>query len=578
LGLRSAGTHPTEFLQEFEALRHDIESFDIPDITCLWHCRVSEALLNTGDPAAALARARMAEKALEHVLRDDLRIAALVLQAKALDQLQDFDELDRVAETGIALVEAHRGKASGQYIQSGYLRDRIALYALGVRAAYKRGDPDALIHRAELSKCRMSRLEPSDRGKKLRDDLHAISRRIDALHAASRPIDQLLAKRRSLWDAYLRETGGALMTVPQTLAESQAALGPREAVIYFYWVDRTTLLQLVFDRRDSALEMLSVPADTRDALDAYAANLASDAPPAAFNIDDVDHFAFLWPTFASAILERADRLILSPHRVLHRIPFAAMTVGSTPVIARWTLRHAPNMGCLLAEPQPETRRSMVAVGIREYSVPGLSLQALKDAVPEAERIGDLYRAAGWKVEVLTGDVDEARIETAAADAAVLHLACHSQSVDDDLPLESHLFLSRTRMDGLEIPLCGLSATTVVLSACSSGQRAVSGRKLAELPGDDLNGLQAAFITAGARNLLAGLFPVKDYAASRIMPVFHAALLNGAPADVALAEAIRGYLKDHDFGACLGHAGRLYWAPFFLTAIGPYQNETKGETP
>ncbi len=42
--------------------------------------------------------------------------------------------------------------------------------------------------------------------------------------------------------------------------------------------------------------------------------------------------------------------------------------------------------------------------------------------------------------------------------------CHSKSVNDDLPLESQLFLSRTRMDGLEIPLGGLSATTVVLSA------------------------------------------------------------------------------------------------------------------
>lgn len=326
LDLRSPDNHPVEYLQKFEALRPDVESFDVPDITCLWHCRVSESLLKTGDPDAALARARTAETALRHVLRDDLRIAAMVLQARALDQLQDWDDLDRVAATGIALVEAHRGKASGPYLQAAFLRDRIALYSLGVRAAYKRGDADALIHRAELSKCRLSRLRPTDRGNQLGDDLHAISRRIDALHAAGRPTKQLLAKRRSLWDAYLRETGGALMAVPQTLAEVQAALTPGEAVIYFFWINSTTLLQLVFDHRCSALELVSLPADTRDALDTYAANLAADAPPAGFNIEDLDRFPMLWPTFASAILERADRLILSPHRVLHRIPLDRKSV------------------------------------------------------------------------------------------------------------------------------------------------------------------------------------------------------------------------------------------------------------
>jgi hypothetical protein len=72
------------------------------------------------------------------------------------------------------------------------------------------------------------------------------------------------------------------------------------------------------------------------------------------------------------------------------------------------------------------------------------------------------------------------------------------------------------------------------SACQVGQRAISGRSAAPqsgdeaLFGDEMFGLPAAFFSAGAREVLGGLWPVNDQAALAIMPGLHEHLADGLP--------------------------------------------------
>src|SRR5258708_27795168 len=82
------------------------------------------------------------------------------------------------------------------------------------------------------------------------------------------------------------------------------------------------------------------------------------------------------------------------------------------------------------------------------------------------------------------------------------------------------------LDGLEIARLRLSAETVVLSACCSGQRPISRRGMQELPGDELFGLQAAFFRAGARRILGTLWPVASQVARQISTSFHSQLASG----------------------------------------------------
>jgi CHAT domain-containing protein len=134
------------------------------------------------------------------------------------------------------------------------------------------------------------------------------------------------------------------------------------------------------------------------------------------------------------------------------------------------------------------------------------------------------------------------------------------AVDD--PFAAHLILQDGTVDALSISQWRLDAEVVVLSACDSGQRALGGRGLAELPGDDLFGLQAALFEAGARSVVGALWPVDDRVAPGIMARLHEGLAAGVAPDLALQAALLDYLAQPDARR------RIYfWAPLFVTSLG-----------
>jgi CHAT domain-containing protein len=111
--------------------------------------------------------------------------------------------------------------------------------------------------------------------------------------------------------------------------------------------------------------------------------------------------------------------------------------------------------------------------------------------------------------------------------------------------------------------------SMLLSACNSGQRTVKGRGLAELPGDDVFGLQSALFSAGAHNILGALWPLKDEAACDLTARFHQHHAAGKPPDKALQAAVNDYFE---------HSPRhetYYWVAMFLSTLGGYSNRTQG---
>ncbi|MGH3394105.1 MAG: CHAT domain-containing protein, partial [Streptosporangiaceae bacterium] len=126
-----------------------------------------------------------------------------------------------------------------------------------------------------------------------------------------------------------------------------------------------------------------------------------------------------------------------------------------------------------------------------------------------------------------------------------------------------LELSDGPVDGFEIAAAGLRSEVVVLAACDAGQLAISGRGLAEQPGDELFGLPAAFLESGCGSVLAPVWPADDNATAALITCFHRHLAAGAPADLALARAQREYL------AAAGPLQRraYYWAPLQLLTVG-----------
>jgi CHAT domain-containing protein len=97
---------------------------------------------------------------------------------------------------------------------------------------------------------------------------------------------------------------------------------------------------------------------------------------------------------------------------------------------------------------------------------------------------------------------------------------------------------------------------VTISACrSAGERAYSG--------EGLVGFAWAFLRAGSRRVVAGLWDVDDRSTATLMDRFYAGLATGAPPARALREAKLALMKS---GANYGKP--YYWAAFQMFTVTP----------
>jgi len=110
--------------------------------------------------------------------------------------------------------------------------------------------------------------------------------------------------------------------------------------------------------------------------------------------------------------------------------------------------------------------------------------------------------------------------------AILHVACHGSFETGD-PMNSGLLLADGRLDAADIARIHLPFAEVVLSACSTGYRPTAVRDI-PLSGDDVLGLPAALLEAGARSLLVSIPPARDDATLALMTVYHEQRSTGHP--------------------------------------------------
>lgn len=304
------------------------------------------------------------------------------------------------------------------------------------------------------------------------------------------------------------------------------------------------------------------------------------------------------------------------------VDFAALPVGE----AEYLIERAPPLHVLGSERDlideesapPLLARDEQAPGLLAFGAPAFGTQALDPAVPpagaarrtpfhalpESERevraVAEAWRGAlGSRARVLVGpEATEAAFRELAPSAHIVHVATHAFAERPSearatlrgigLPLLteepsyrpppfaglSRLHLGRAALvlagangvpgtegdDGvlLDEEIVGLDLEGVslaVLSACDSGTGEVQ-------RGEGVFGLRRAFLLAGARSVVASLWPVEDRAAAERMVDFHARLLGGAetPAE-ALRDASRAALARRRAEGLETHP--WYWAGFVV---------------
>lgn len=284
-------------------------------------------------------------------------------------------------------------------------------------------------------------------------------------------------------------------------------------------------------------------------------------------------------------LLRGRRLLyLIPHGPLHYVPFMALrSAGGDYLLDAGgpAIALAPSATILLHNclgRPPSHAADFFALGYN-----GDDPNPLRYAEVEARRAARLMGGHAW-----TGRAPKSQHLIAVGPRARwLHVAGHALYEPHD-PLGSalrlgvdDLFSARAIIGGLD-----LDADLVTLSACTSGISHV-------VPGDELLGLQRAFLYAGARAVVCTLWEAADFVALLVMDRFYADVRQGRRPAAALRDAQvavramsgrelmatleRWRAEDPDFVAALGelpivppeqldsaiYADPFYWAPFML---------------
>jgi CHAT domain-containing protein len=314
----------------------------------------------------------------------------------------------------------------------------------------------------------------------------------------------------------------------RSLADVQQRLAPH-AVLLSYFVASTKSLLFVA-RRDS-FEMLTLDAgrdELRDAVRRFRA--FSDPLGGDPDLEDL-HRMLVKTMLERRLLVAADSVIVVPHGPLHYLPFAALTDGKTTFGSDHVISYLPGADLVGAPSRPA--QPLVA-RVFAHSREGSDL--LVHAEEEAAAVGKTYGV----VPAMASSSTESRLREAMTQAHVVHVAAHAM-LNSAQPNFSRLLLAADgEHDGLVNvhELYGLDMgqlDLVVLSACHTQIGPLSA-------GDDVVGLHRAFLQAGAKSVIASLWPVDDESSALLMSRFHVLLRAGRGKAKALAEAQREVRK------------------------------------
>ena len=293
--------------------------------------------------------------------------------------------------------------------------------------------------------------------------------------------------------------------------------------------------------------------------------------------------------------EQATRLILMPDDVLRLLPFAALRLANDAngeedqyLIQRFSLSIADPA---LDIERPTVRQApthtavvVAATGplrIEDPAPPGtarsLELAPLPSARREAENVAEIL---GPDVLSLVDErASELRVKQAISSAPIIHFATHGV-IDDRSPLDSFLTLGAADepengfLQAWEvIEQLDLDGALVTLSACETALGEDAG-------GEGILGLTRAFRLAGAANVVASLWTVRDLSTAELMTRYYTQLSSGrdpahslqqaqlallrAPIPVATATAttFRQKLRRVLFGPpSIDYTHPHYWATF-----------------
>ena len=269
--------------------------------------------------------------------------------------------------------------------------------------------------------------------------------------------------------------------------------------------------------------------------------------------------AALWRAVLEKIAPRIPEnapLIVVPDGALHRLNLETL-VAPAPQPHYWIddaeIALSPSITIAASRApaeQPRANPALLVIGSPDYA--GTPYEPLPNAAGEIRAIQAHF--SHWTQRVYEGAQASpaAYRQSDPAQFALIHFAAHAEA-NYERPLESAVDLAANgghyklfASDVTDIPI---RAGLVTISACrSAGARAYAG--------EGLVGFAWAFLHAGARAVIAGLWDVSDSSTGQLMDRLYAGIASGREPAVALRAAKLALLDGPP-----NFRKPFYWAPF-----------------
>jgi len=535
-----------------------------------------------------LADGRMAEH--EGRPRDVLRLLAAIsrdlaiglstenseaeaLRARAYASLGAWDSAAAAGRRAVAALERTRSGYGSSLLGASFASFRARIYGDVVAALLALGRVDEAFEVADAAHGGWVQVLGGPRrgaGALRSGDREAMLRRITALEDEiremepegrnTRELEERLRRVEREYEISLLGVGAAGPRVAQGYVRAdqvRKGLAPDQAMLA-YLVTPERLFVFTLTRERARAVTVPVPGAELEARVRLARAMLADPRVLPENAAAVLHVLSRWllPPGDSA-LAGISRLVIVPHGVLAYLPFSALVMpDGRYLIERYSLAHLPS-----ASFAARGETSVPSEAGRPVQLTALAPQPgdLPATALEVRAIERAHRGA----RVLLGPrASESALRSALRSGAVVHVASHgvlnrvnplfsrielvpgrSRSPDDDGRLEVHEVL------GLEI-----RSPLVFLSGCETGLGPGGSRRYT--PGEDYATLAAAFLAAGAGQVVATLWAIPDTGAAVFATQFYAELGRRSPAE-ALAAAQRALLTDRRF------RHPYYWAGYRL---------------
>jgi CHAT domain-containing protein len=476
----------------------------------------------------------------------------------------------RELKEAINLVEKMRGMIKVDEYKTGFLENKSDLYEEMVMLLLGMGRSEEAFNYSERGRSRNfidmlgnQKLNLKSAGsQKLLARERALRGRIDSLEERARGNTVLLEeliKARKDYEGLLIEIKeespelASFVTVePPTLSDIQKTI-PNDTTLLEYMVTKSGIVIWTIGRE--TIESTIVPV-TRDALKEkvvrYREMMEQVTP---LEKESVELYNLL--------IRPVERLIsgtkyigIIPHDVLHYLSFSSLFDGKQYLMEAHPIFYSPSASVMKMISDRKSRLSSSLIPHPSSLFLVIGNPDLGDSafdLPFAEReAGSIGREFEGSEILLRKEATETRVREDIGRFEGVHFASHG-IYDSSTPLFSSLKLTRDsandgNLTANEVFSLNLKASIIMMSACQTGLGKLT-------TGDEIIGLNRAFIYAGAPSIISTLWRVNDAASAMLVKRFYRYYKNSDLAEsIRLAQiAVKGY-----------YPHPAYWAGFGLT--------------